>query len=289
MDGPGRAVFSTAPEKIIMPDTLTTTPALSQITHLAQKYLESLPHGRTEGRQLYRGPDGKVIGDWFGLGLASAFQPIVEAGSRQVVGHEAFLRSASPDDQGLYPWTLFSSAADDDRVIALDRLARTVHLLNSIVGGNQHPLFLNVHGRLLAAVADDHGRAFRRVVNALDQDAQQIVIETPVDASHQPDLLTFVLRNYRNNGFKVAVNIESIDQWRQLAHGVWPHYIKVDARKLGTGLELLEHVHTLTQLSEDARVVLTHVETPLDIPADLPVLLQGYAIAHPSRGVENTL
>ncbi len=272
-----------------MPDTLTTTAALSQITPLAQKYLESLPHERTEGRQLYRGPDGNVTGDWFGLGLASAFQPIVEAGSRQVVGHEAFLRSASPDDQGLSPWTLFSSAADDDRVIALDRLARTVHLLNSIVGGNQHPLFLNVHGRLLAAVADDHGRAFRRVVNALDQDAQQIVIETPVDASHQPDLLTFVLRNYRNNGFKVAVNIESIDQWRQLAHGVWPHYIKVDARKLGTGLALLEHVHTLTQLSEDARVVLTHVETPLDIPADLPVLLQGYAIAHPSRGVEGGL
>jgi EAL domain-containing protein (putative c-di-GMP-specific phosphodiesterase class I) len=154
MDGPRRGRFSTAPEKIM--------PA-----PLAQKYLANLPHGRTEGHPLYLGADGHVIGDWFGLGLASVFQPIVEAGSRAVVGNEAFLRSASvsADDQGLYPWTLFSSAATDERVIALDRLARTVHLLNSIIEGNRHPLFLNVHGRLLAAVADDHGRAFRRVVN----------------------------------------------------------------------------------------------------------------------------
>ena len=57
-------------------------------------------------------PDGRVIGEWFGLYISSVFQPIVEGRDGTVLGHEAFLRSGL-DDEGLSPWTLFSTATDD--------------------------------------------------------------------------------------------------------------------------------------------------------------------------------
>lgn len=249
---------------------------------LARDFLARLPARHLPGKQLHRAPDGRVVGNWFGLALSSAFQPIVDARTGRVAGHEAFLRSAAPDDQGLSPWTLFSTAADDARLIALDRLARTVHLLNALVAGSNRPLFLNVHGRLLAAVADDHGRAFRRVVGALGVAPERIVIETPVEASDQPDLLAFVLRNYRNNGFRVAVNVESPAQWQRIASNAWPQYVKIDRRKLGTPEEARERIKWLNALHDDATLIVTHVEDAADASLSEHALLQGHAFGHPA-------
>lgn len=252
-----------------------------RLNTLTRDFLARLPDGRVAGKQLYRAPDGGVLGDWFGLALSSAFQPIVDSSTGRIAGREAFLRSGSPEDHGLSPWNLFSTAADDARVIGLDRLARTVHLLNALLAGNEAPLFLNVHGRLLAAVADDHGRAFRRVVDALGVAPDSIVIETPVEASEQPDLLAFVLRNYRNNGFRVAVNVESPAQWQNISTTVWPQFVKIDSRKLGRDAEAQERLKWLSALREDATLIVTHIEeAPEDYAAE-HTLLQGYALGHP--------
>lgn len=253
----------------------------SPLNPLARDFLARLPQEPAPGKQLHRTESGAVVGDWFGFQLSSAFQPIIDAASGAIVGREAFLRSHGPDDDGLSPWTLFSAAAEDARLIALDRLARTLHLLNALAAGNDQPLFLNVHGRLLAAVCDDHGRAFRRVVEALGVPPERIVIETPPEASAQPDLLAFVLRNYRNNGFRVAVNVESPAQWQAIATTVWPQFVKVDRRKLGSGSEAHARLTWLTALREDARIIVTHVEEPAPELAADHVLLQGYAYGHP--------
>ncbi|WP_079434099.1 EAL domain-containing protein [Zoogloea sp. LCSB751] len=255
--------------------------AASHLNPLARDFLTRLPQAPVPGKQLHRTESGAVVGDWFGFELSSAFQPIVDAANGAVVGREAFLRSHDPDEHGLSPWTLFSAAAEDARLIALDRLARTVHLLNALAAGNDVPLFLNVHGRLLAAVGDDHGRAFRRVVDALGVQPDSIVIETPPEASAQPDLLAFVLRNYRANGFRVAVNVESAAQWQTIANTVWPQFVKVDRRKLGSGVEAHERLKWLAALREDARIIVTHVEEPAPELAADHVLLQGYAYGHP--------
>lgn len=255
--------------------------AASHLNPLARDFLTRLPQAPVPGKQLHHTESGAVVGDWFGFELSSAFQPIVDAANGAVVGREAFLRSHDPDEHGLSPWTLFSAAAEDARLIALDRLARTVHLLNALAAGNDVPLFLNVHGRLLAAVGDDHGRAFRRVVDALGVQPDSIVIETPPEASAQPDLLAFVLRNYRANGFRVAVNVESAAQWQTIANTVWPQFVKVDRRKLGSGVEAHERLKWLAALREDARIIVTHVEEPAPELAADHVLLQGYAYGHP--------
>ena len=176
------------------------------------------------------------------------------------------------------PWGIFS----------LDRLARTLHLLNALVAGHTLPLFLNVHGRLLAAVGDDHGRAFRRVVDALGVSPASIVIETPVEASAQPDLLTFVLRNYRANGFRVAVNLDSLAQWQAISSHAWPDFVKIDSRKLGSGSPAREALEWLTALRGDATPILTHVEDASpdyrSLAAGNPLWLQGYAYGLPEAG-----
>lgn len=258
------------------------------ITPLARAFLDRLPPGPVAGKQLRRTDSGSVLGDWFGFGLSTAFQPIVDSDNGQIVGREAFLRSASPDDQNGSPWTLFSGMPDDGHLIALDRLARTLHLLNALVAGHTQPLFLNVNGRLLAAVGDDHGRAFRRVVDALGVSPGSIVIETPVEASAQPDLLTFVLRNYRANGFRVAVNLDSLAQWQAISSHAWPDFVKIDSRKLGSGSPAREALEWLTALRGDATPILTHVEDASPdyrhLAAGNPLWLQGYAYGHPVAG-----
>ena len=154
----------------------------------ARAFLDRLPLERGGGRQLRRLPEGGVVGDWFGCELSSVFQPIVLHAGRSTIGYEAFLRILGNGERALSPWTLFSANADDGRLVALDRLARTVHALNFLLSvDGDGLLFLNVHGRLLAAVSGDHGAAFRKVVDALGLPPERIVIETPLAASSQPD------------------------------------------------------------------------------------------------------
>lgn len=257
---------------------MNTNTRASHLTPLARAFFERLPEGPQPGRPLHRTPDGRVIGDWLGLQLSSVFQPIVDGRDGAVVGHEAFLRSGT-DGEGLSPWTLFSTAADDARLIALDRLARTVHLLNALHTGCRPPLFLNVHGRLLAAVEGDHGQAFRRVVDALGATPGDIVIETPVEACGQPELLAFVLRNYRSNGFRVAVNVGSLAQWQHLAGLLRADYVKIDRRKSAHDDEAQLAWPALQR--EAPRLIITHVEEAPPTHLGERLLQQGYAHGHP--------
>ena len=246
-------------------------------------FLDRLPLEREGGRQLRRLADGSVVGDWFGCELASVFQPIVDAADGRTAGFEAFLRVHGSGERELSPWALFSSNADDTRLIALDRLARTVHALNFITSVQDDSLlFLNVHGRLLAAVSEDHGAAFRKVVDALGLPPERIVIETPVSASSQPDLLAFVLRNYRLNGFRTAVNLESIEQWKTLATVVPAHYVKLAHRKLQSGANAANEAAALDAIRDKATLVLTRLEYKL-AAAQPPDLLQGYAYGLPAQ------
>jgi EAL domain-containing protein (putative c-di-GMP-specific phosphodiesterase class I) len=244
-------------------------------------FLDRLPLARDGGRQLRRLPEGGVVGDWFGCELSTVFQPVVVPGTGAITGYEAYLRILGSGERSLSPWTLFSANADDDRLVALDRLARAVHALNFVTSVDSDSLlFLNVHGRLLAAVSGDHGAAFRTVVDALGLTPERVVIETPLAASSQPALLAFVLRNYRNNGFQVAINVDSPAQWQSLCSVVPAQFVKIDGaqlRRSGEWEALLSTLH------ERARCVLTRLERKLDEPLPDGLLVQGYAYGLPAQ------
>jgi EAL domain-containing protein (putative c-di-GMP-specific phosphodiesterase class I) len=243
--------------------------------------LETLLLDQPAGCRLRRRRDGSATAEWFGCELSSAFQPIVDPLKQQVAGIEAFLRIPGSGDRKLSPWNLFSSAADDHNLVALDRLCRALHLLNALAAGHGSLVFLNVHGRLLATVGDDHGKAFRRVVDTLKVDPARVVIETPLMASDQPDLLAFVLRNYQANGFKVAVNVDAATQWRLISNVVQPDFVKIDGRSLGSGEDGALRLHRLADELVGASLIVTRLEQPLPLSPIPGLWLQGYAYGHP--------
>ena len=73
---------------------------------------------------------GHVIGDFYKCRLGSVFQPLFSATGRRVVGHVARERC---DGWGTTPyraWDIFSMIAGDSALVRLDRLCRTLHVLN---------------------------------------------------------------------------------------------------------------------------------------------------------------
>lgn len=237
-----------------------------------------------QGLGLARQQDGAVVGRFLRTDLSSVFQPLTESGSGRCIGHEAFIRAHGGGDRDINPWNLFALVANDDALVALDRLCRIVHVLNFLRAPDMAgKLFLNVQGRLLAAVREDHGHTFRGALDRLELDPSRIVIETPEAANLDRKLLALVLSNFRLNGFRVAANTLGPADLESLLAMVRPDYVKIDARQVRTP----ETMKQVIRLARDAgtRPVFTRVESPgqRDFLLNLPeVLLQGWAIGWPT-------
>lgn len=258
--------------------TLTDEPALPLLPEHLNEDAFAQRLALAQNRQRHA-----VVGRWFRFQLGSAFQPIVDSRSGAAVGHEAFLRSLG--DGALSPWNLFSTNASDHHLVTFDRLVRTVHALNFRRQEADGLLFLNVHGRLLAAVGDNHGAFFRRLLSTAGIDPAQVVLEMPVAASQQTELLAFILANFRRNGFKVAVNVDSVAQWQIIARRVTTDFVKIDAAALidedGAG-----GLRDILARRGAAQVVATRLESPLAGKLAQPgLLLQGYAYGRPGAAV----
>ncbi len=228
--------------------------------------------------------DGTVVGRFLHTDLSSVFQPLIESNSGICVGHEAFVRVHGEGERGTTPWNLFSLVANDDALVALDRLCRFVHAHNFLRAPHiPGKLFLNVHGRLLAAVREDHGHAFRGALDKFHLDAGRVVIETPESANLERTLLALVLSNYRLNGFAVAANTLGIPDMESVLRMVRPDFVKIDARQTLTP----ESMQRVVSLARDSgtRPIFMRVESEeqRDFLLTLPdVLLQGWAVARPS-------
>lgn len=171
---------------------------------------------------------------YFNATLSSAFQTIRSGADHEVVAYEGYLRSYSISDQGLNIWKLLDNAASDDESVELDRLCRLLHTINFFrQAKHEHSLgkldlYLSVHSRLLAAVAGNHGMAFRRILDALELPHQQIVLQLPLITTSQRWVLTHVAENYRRNGFRIGANAGSLEQASDLLDRIRPDSIKID-------------------------------------------------------------
>jgi EAL domain-containing protein (putative c-di-GMP-specific phosphodiesterase class I) len=238
-------------------------------TALAQ-FLGTLADAPTPDRQLWRDATGRVQCQFFHCALTSLFEPVwhlAADGALAPAGHEALMRTWTRDgDLGLNPWKVFSLASDDSTLVELDRLCRLVHTLNYFARtpyDDRQRLVLNVHGRLLAAVAADHGKAFHRAVTALGLHPDQFVIQVPSTANDDLGLLLFVVNNYRRNGFAVAVQASDPAEAGALLVHAKPAYLKLDARRDW-------HTRHVVSLADSARelgvtLALRRCERPSDL------------------------
>jgi EAL domain-containing protein (putative c-di-GMP-specific phosphodiesterase class I) len=197
-----------------------------------QEYLSRLHAGQTSSK-LWVDMQGRALGSYFKATLTSAFQTIRSGNgddTGEVVAYEAYARTHASDDQGLNIWKLLDYAASDDESVELDRLCRLLHTVNFFrqPEAAKRNLYLSVHSRLLAAVAGNHGAAFRRILDALELPYQNIVLQLPLITPSQRWVLTHVAENYRRNGFRIGVNAANLEQASDLMDRIRPYSIKID-------------------------------------------------------------
>jgi EAL domain-containing protein (putative c-di-GMP-specific phosphodiesterase class I) len=247
-------------------------------------FLEQLARHPETDKRLWLDTEQRVVGKFLRCQLASVFQPIIDLNEQTSVAREAFVRSWHQTESRLSPWSLFASAAHDDDVVELDRLCRTVHLLNHFSGLHANEsLIVNVHDRLLAAVAGDHGRSFRRVLDALAIPPSRVIIETPESVCLDRGLLAFVVANYRLNGFRISVSVGRVSDVQEALGIVRPDYLKVDGRRITSTAEAA-HILALAE-ANCVRTIIQRVETheQLNTLREAGItLVQGFALAAPS-------
>lgn len=149
----------------------------------------------------------EVISKFIGVRLQSAFQPIVDTGKENApIGYEALLRPAI-GPEALTPQFAFDFADKQGRLVKLDRVARTLHMLNYLQLPESHRglLFLNVHPKLLATV-NAHGKVFERVLHNHSVPTHQVVIEIQESAVEIDKHLTEAVSNYRDRSYRLAID-----------------------------------------------------------------------------------
>lgn len=140
------------------------------------------------------------------LTLSSAFQPIAHSRDGRLAGHEALIRAQSEDGRLLTTEELFAPLTDEE-VVFIDRLCRTVHVLNFLLQGDaRQDLYLNLHPRHVLAVSCDHGRVFEELIRRCGLTPQQLVLEMRDGAGMDWRQREIAILNFRQRGYRVAVD-----------------------------------------------------------------------------------
>jgi EAL domain-containing protein (putative c-di-GMP-specific phosphodiesterase class I) len=122
----------------------------------------------------------------------------------------------------------FDTVADDREIVALDRLARTLHAIN-FFGAQRHGLlFLRVHERLLKSVKYDHGQHFSSVLIDFGLNPSRVIIELPSAAVAHRTFLGYLANSYQRYGFKVAGNLPNAGHIVSVSDMVRLDFLKID-------------------------------------------------------------
>ena len=188
---------------------------------------------------------GLVSGIFGPIRISSVFAPVWQTNNyEQLIGHITQL-SVMPYDHELVSEqcteidTLFTNVitqpTDFQSIINLDRLRRTVHMLNYLAyAGNGGVLFLDVDPRHILGVQQDHGAYFEEFITQCGLATKNVVISLAVNnfyVLHHAQLVEG-LNNYRQRGYQIALNIGSLyatDGLRELIDKLAPDYLRMSA------------------------------------------------------------
>lgn len=219
--------------------------------------------------------------------LASTFQPVFRADGK-LVGREALLRAQRLDHGELAPAEAFADAIKANRVVQFDRLVRIIHLMNHARKFAEHELlFLNVHPRLLASVAD-HGRTFERILHFYSVPTSRVAIE--IRETENEAVLTEAVRNYRSLGYRIALDdFDAVPSSTERLLKLKPDIVKLDGSLIQAAVDSDSAADSLIKLVKSLhragiQVAIKGIETPQQLKlaaisgADL---LQGYQLGRP--------
>lgn len=186
----------------------------------------------------------RVTGVFGPIGVSSAFTPVRHAHDGDTLaGHIAQL-VVSPFDNIRQAQTDNKPPDDFQSIINLDRLCRTVHMLNYLPFSHwDGVLFLDVDPRHVLGVSENHGAYFEEVIEKCGLATQNVGISlsiNPYYAQHHSQLLAGLF-NYRQRGYQIALNIGHAYSARGLVDLIAklkPDFLRVNAP--GSGQDELD-------------------------------------------------
>ena len=264
---------------------------LTELVHYFNKR-NRLARGAT-GEDEFGIVDGRVQARFRGRVLGTLFQPVVER-SGLVLGHEAYLRVLEGEGLGLPAHAVFLDARDDEELVHLDRVARTLHALNFLLEREQQGgwLSLNVHPQLIRAVRDHHGHVFETVLSRCGLTPERIVLELTDDGFESLPRLAGAIEAYRERGYRVAIDnfgrhSSDLDRLEALA----PDIVKLDRCLIGHFGHLSLAKRVMTELAAEARRLglqlgIQCIENPLQLQVAREAgadWLQGHLLGRPAE------
>ncbi|MER2511948.1 MAG: hypothetical protein ABTQ25_05960 [Nitrosomonas ureae] len=244
--------------------------------------------------------NGLVSGIFGPIQISSVFESVRQTDdSEKLVGHIAQISVTpythnQPSEQlieiGNLLTEVITQPADFQSIINLDRLCRTVHMLNYLnYSQNGGVLFLNVDPRHILGVQQDHGAYFEESIIKCGLATQNVVISMAINsfyALHHTQLLDG-LNNYRRRSYKIALNIGSLyaaDGIREIITKLSADFLRVNAPNTAThqnsDISWSETLKPLTKLQNlhEGKTILQQVknEKQADIAASVKFdLVQG--------------
>jgi predicted alpha/beta hydrolase family esterase/EAL domain-containing protein (putative c-di-GMP-specific phosphodiesterase class I) len=234
------------------------------MAHFNQKFQRADGSG---ARTPFALEEGAVVAGFYGMRLESAFEPFLDAEGR-VIGHQAQLHAYSPHGNSVSPWAPYAVALNEDSIVDLDRLIRTLHVLNATaLGLMASALFLEVHPWHIARVPRDHGAVFEGILRECGWSPRQIVLEIAEAATADPAHMARAIHSFYARGFSVALHQRGIND-RELERLVAlypdiiqlgrPHLLAAEA-SADQGRELAQRVQWIQ--NREVRVFLQGVAT----------------------------
>ena len=233
----------------------------------------------------------EVLSRFIGLRLRSEFQPIFDTSlSNGLLGYEALLRP-STGIEDVSPRFAFNIADHEGKLVKLDRIARTLHMINYLTLPEKRGLlFLNVHPNLLTSVTT-HGKVFEQILHRHSVPTRQVVIEIHESDSVSDGALKEAITNYRDCGYTIAIDDFGGKQCN--LDRLWtlpPHFVKFDRTLIQQAQRDNKFRRALPKLIEvmhafGAQTIIQGIENEiqLDIALDAGAkLLQGYYLGRPA-------
>jgi len=199
-----------------------------------------------EHRSHYRRPfileNGRVSGLFGPIRISSVFAPLRAGSQAPIAGHVSACAVSTYDDDFQHTrivdcadllTDVIKQSVDFQSIINIDRLCRTVHLLNALaIIDLGDVLILDVEPRHILGIKQDHGAYFEEIITKCGLETKRIAISmtaNPFYALHHTQLLEG-LNNYRHRGYQIALNVGQL----YAAHGVTdlvtklsPDYLRV--------------------------------------------------------------
>lgn len=216
---PGPAAMPSVPEPMpARPERPAAPPANTRRNDVSLRHLVDCFNHRYGEEGGFAGSPlslrGKQVEGCFGgTRFTSRLRPVrLGATPQAVAGYDAAVKVEPPAGTGEEGARgLFSDQVSD--IVGLDRLVRTVHLLNYLPIAHLHSegyLFLNVHPRHVLSVPRDHGAYFEEIILGCGLSPRQVAITLAVSPAHDHRLTLLLerLKSYRSRGYATAVKFD---------------------------------------------------------------------------------